>query len=271
MNNIISIQSSNNEKLKQWKKLHTKKGRMQTRTLMIEGEHLFLEAVSAGLSFTAILFDQQKREEALSFLQRFPLQAPIYEVASSLFQGIVETETPQGIAAVVEMPQWSWEDFIVPKQAVATYIILDAVQDPGNLGTMLRTAQAAGMSGFLLGKGTVDPFNSKVVRAAMGSVFRLPILQLDLKEGLRQLKEQGVTIVGTSPHAGTPHFTYSFPQQSAILLGNEGRGVDPSLQPWIDDEVMIPMPGSTESLNVSITHAILVYERVRQSYYDLHL
>ncbi|TCS96691.1 TrmH family RNA methyltransferase [Hazenella coriacea] len=266
MANIISIQSSNNEKLKQWKKLRTKKGRLQTQSLLIEGEHLLLEATSAGLSFSAILLDQQKREGVLAFLQRFSIDVPIYELASELFKGIVETETPQGVAAVVSMPQWSWENLVVSNQAEATYIVVDAVQDPGNLGTMLRTAEAAGMSGFVLGAGTVDPFNSKVVRAAMGSVFRLPILQLDLKVGLSRLKEHGVTIVGTSPHAGTPHFAYSFPQQSAIVLGNEGRGVDPSFQPWIDDEVMIPMPGHTESLNVSITHAILVYERVRQSY-----
>jgi TrmH family RNA methyltransferase len=178
----------------------------------------------------------------------------------------VETENPQGIAAVVEMPLWSEDELLARASTTATYLLLDAIQDPGNLGTILRTAEAAGVTGIWLGKGTVDLFNSKVVRAAMGSVFRLPTVQVDLMEQIPKLIQHGVTIIGTSPRAGNYHFQYSYPAKSAILLGNEGRGVNPAFSPLVDTEVQIPMLGRTESLNVSITSAILLYERVRQQY-----
>jgi TrmH family RNA methyltransferase len=165
---------------------------------------------------------------------------------------------------VVEQPKWPEERLLAEKREEETHLLLDAVQDPGNLGTLIRTAEAVGATAVWLGKGTVDPFNAKTVRAAMGSAFRLPLISADLTEAISRLKERGVTIVGTSPHAGQAHFEYRYPKKTAFLLGNEGKGVDPALQALSDVEVKLPMPGGTESLNVSVTGAVLVYERLRQ-------
>ncbi|MGA9173974.1 MAG: RNA methyltransferase [Thermoactinomyces sp.] len=266
MTKIRLITSSANEQVKQWKKLKTKKGRSQQGALFIEGEHLIEEALNAKIPFLAVLLEQGKVEVMEPILRRFPEQVPVYELVPTLFHRLVETETPQGIAAVIRLPEWSPASLFSPQKQEATYLLLDAIQDPGNLGTIIRTAKAAGVDGILLGKGTVDPFNAKVVRAAMGSIFRIPLVQVDLADALSMLNEQGVTVVGTTPHAGVYHFDYSYPKRVAILLGNEGRGVNPDLLARVDVEVKIPMPGQTESLNVSAVGAILLYERVRQQY-----
>ncbi|MBA4494542.1 TrmH family RNA methyltransferase [Paenactinomyces guangxiensis] len=266
MDRFIPITSLKNEQLKKWKKLQSKKGRAAYQSLLIEGEHLISEALKAGVSFRNLIVDAANKEKAMQILSGLPVQVPIYELTPSLFASVAETDTPQGIAAVIEMPVWSTEELLQDQDQPATYLVLDSIQDPGNLGTIIRTAEAAGVKGLWLGKGTVDPFNSKVVRAAMGSLFRLPMLGMDLQQALPLLKESGVTIVGTSPRAGMYHFQYPFPARSAVLLGNEGRGVDPAFASFIDAEIQIPMPGRTESLNVSITSAVLLYERLRQQY-----
>jgi RNA methyltransferase, TrmH family len=260
----IELTSAQNEQVKKWKKLHTRKGRLQMGALLIEGSHLITEAIHSHIPFYALLVDANKREFAMKMLDGHSLPAHCYALPTSLFASIVATESPQGMAAVVEMPGTSWAQLITGGDKDAVYLLLDAIQDPGNLGTMMRTAEAAGVTGLCLGTGTVDPFQAKVVRAAAGSIFRLPFVQGDLHEMMVQLQELNLTIIGTSPRAGMTYFQYRFPRRSAILLGNEGRGINPVLQRQIDVEVMIPMLGYTESLNVSTTSAILLYERVRQ-------
>ncbi|MBA4543745.1 RNA methyltransferase [Thermoactinomyces daqus] len=266
MTKIRLITSQANEQVKQWQKLKTKKGRLQQGALLIEGEHLMEEALKAGIPFFAVLLEQGKTGITEPLLHRFPERVPVYELAPPLFRRLVETETPQGIAAVIRLPEWSPDELLARQKQEATYLLLDAIQDPGNLGTIIRTAKAAGVDGILLGKGTVDPFNSKAVRAAMGSIFRIPLVQADLAEAIGMLGEQGVTVVGTTPHAGVYHFDYPYSKRVAILLGNEGRGVHPDLLARADVQVKIPMPGQTESLNVSSVGAILLFERVRQQY-----
>jgi RNA methyltransferase, TrmH family len=263
-NKIRKLMSSQNDLTKRWKKLHTKKGRFQLRTLLIEGEHLIKEAIRGQIPVRAVIINEEKWEQVERFLEHEEITAPIYVLPTSLFATVVETETPQGIAAEIDLPDWKMEEFLTLERPADLFLVLDAIQDPGNLGTIIRTAEAANVSGIFLGKGTVDPFNSKVVRSAMGSLFRLPLFQVELKKLLPQMREMGVRIVGTSPHAELYHFQYSFPTKVAILLGNEGRGLDPALSSWLDTEVVIPMPGNTESLNVAVTSAILLYEHVRQ-------
>jgi TrmH family RNA methyltransferase len=261
----ISITSPHNEQVKRWKKLNTRKGRAQERALLIEGEHLLLEAARASAQFEAVLVNRDKEEIYQRIKGELPTDAPVYELASAVFATLVDTETPQGLAAVITAPVWP-RDVWLDKEGDLTVLLLDAVQDPGNLGTIIRTAQAAGVDSILLGKGTVDPFNAKVVRSAMGALFRMPLIQIDLAEAIPMLQSRGVTVVNASPHAGTHHFEYAFPARVALLLGNEGRGVDEKYLPLVDADVTIPMPGGTESLNVSITGAILLYERIRQHF-----
>jgi TrmH family RNA methyltransferase len=260
MNKQIQITSSQNEQIKRWKKLRSRKGREQFRSLLIEGEHLVKEALRSKVTIRSWILNEQSKE----FIEYLDHPAPIYQLSNSLFASLMETQAPQGIAAEIEMKSWQIEELLETDDLAKTFLLLDAIQDPGNLGTILRTAEAAKVTGIFLGQGTVDRYNPKVVRAAMGSVFRLPIVQMDLSTCFTYLKENGVTIVNTSPHAGNLSFEYQFPRQVAILLGNEGNGVHSDWLSFVDDEEMIPMPGNTESLNVAVTSAILLYERIRQ-------
>ncbi len=260
---IRYISSNQNEQYKRWRKLHRRKGREQYGSLLVEGPHLVAEAMDAGWKLRACLVEEGK-ERLLSEIPGILEGAfPVYRLPASLFQSLMDTETPQGIAAELELPRVEREEALPVGE---TLILLDAVQDPGNLGTILRTAEAAGATAVWLGRGTADPYNSKTVRAAMGSLFRLPVRKVDLSSAILELRRRGVAVIGTHPRAEKLHFRYEYPPRTAFLLGNEGRGVDPALEQLVDGVVRIPMPGGVESLNVSVTAAVLLYERLRQKW-----
>ncbi|MBD1372818.1 RNA methyltransferase [Hazenella sp. IB182357] len=264
MTNIHSITSPQNQHIKNWKKLQTKKGRFQRQELFIEGEHLILEAIKAKQPFLALIIAEDAKVEIQDLKNHTYLsEIDVYYVSPSIFQTLTETNHPQGLAAVIKLPTFKLDE-IWSSEAEGLYLLLDAIQDPGNLGTIIRTAEAAGVRAVFLGEGTVDPFNAKVVRSAMGSLFRVPLLDVDLTQIIPLLEQKRITVMGTSPHAGTFHYNYSYARQCAILLGNEARGVQPALLEQIDQTVQIPMLGQTESLNVSVTASVLLYEYVRQ-------
>ncbi|MDR6226529.1 TrmH family RNA methyltransferase [Desmospora profundinema] len=256
---IRSITSARNEKVKRWRKLGTRKGREEYRSMLVEGEKLLREAMDANLDIRAILIS----EEGTGVLERFPElgEVPVYCLYPSIFTGLVDTQSPQGIAAEVSIPRHHTP--YIPAHR-AQVLLLDAIQDPGNLGAILRTAEAAGIRNIWLGTGTVDPYNPKVVRSAMGSLFRARLHQGDLLKVIAELKALGFQVVGTDPRAEQVHFDVPVPERAALLLGNEGRGVSPELQAMTDERLRIPMPGEVESLNVSVTAGILLYEWVRQ-------
>lgn len=259
---IVSITSKQNRLFKHWKKLHKRKERLKSGSMLVEGEHLFQEAITSRLSLIAVLVTKKK----LSWLQsqkewiKFESKVPIYMLPDHLFRELSDTQTPQGIATEVEIPTWSDPDVITGH----THLLIDSIQDPGNLGSLIRTAEATGVDGIWLGKGTVDPTNSKVVRSAMGSSFRLPVFLVDIKQIILQMKTIGIQVIGTSPRAENPHFSLNYPKKVAFLLGHEGKGVNPQFASLVDEKVKIPMFGNTESLNVSISAAVLLYERLRQ-------
>ncbi len=267
MKQMHLITSPDNRQLKNWKKLRTRKERRKQGAFLIEGEHLLEEAAFARCFFQAVIFSQAAEEKIPLWLDKLPEKVPVYVLQSSLFHELAETETPQGMAAVVKWPHWPLDEIWAGNKQGRTFLLLDSIQDPGNLGTLIRTAKAAGIDGIFLGKGSVDPFNGKVVRSAMGAVFKLPLWQMDLEEVIPDLKKRGVTIVNTSPRASRTHFDYIFPDRVAILLGNEGRGVQEAFWKYVDVDLKIPMPGDMESLNVSVTGSLLLYERIRQQYY----
>jgi TrmH family RNA methyltransferase len=257
---IRSITSARNERVKRWRKLGTRKGRDEYRSMLIEGEKLLREALEADLDIRAILVS----EEGLQGLKNFPelREVPVYCLYPSIFTGLVDTQTPQGIAAEVSIPRR--QPPVIPAQRTQV-LLLDAIQDPGNLGAIMRTADAAGIRHIWLGTGTVDPYNPKVVRSAMGSLFRVHLYQEDLEKVIPQLKAAGFRVVGTDPRAESVHFQVPVPERAALLLGNEGRGVRTELQALTDERVRIPMGSEVESLNVSVTAGILLYEWVRQT------
>lgn len=256
---IRNISSARNEKVKRWRKLGTRKGRDEYRSMLIEGEKLLREALDADLDIRAVLVS----EEGAAVLEKFPeLQdTPVYRLYTSIFTGLVDTQSPQGIAAEVSIPRLT-SPYLPPRRAQV--LLLDTIQDPGNLGTILRTAEAAGVRDIWLGSGTVDPYNPKVVRSAMGSLFRARLQQGDLADVIPDLKESGFLVVGADPRAERAHFDFPIPERTALLLGNEGHGVQPELQALTDERLRIPMPGKVDSLNVAVTTGILLYEWVRQ-------
>lgn len=260
---VTRLESAQNDHMKKWKKLQTRKGREKADSMLIEGEHLLSEALrSPRITIKRILVEGDSQEAVSTYLERYPAISdyPVYLLSLSLYRQIAETETPQKIMAEVALPK---SESIFSSDGL--YLLLDRIQDPGNLGTLLRTAQAVGVTQVLVGNGTVDPFNSKVVRSSMGAILHVPLIQEDLKEVIPHLRQYGISIVGTSLHTEILYEEADYSSGCAILLGNEGQGVDPELQEMVDQAVKIPMPGGTESLNVAVAGGLLLYEKLRQN------
>ncbi|MFD1414062.1 TrmH family RNA methyltransferase [Oceanobacillus jeddahense] len=240
------ITSVKNEKIKTLKKLHQRKYRKQTNTFLIEGTHLIEEAlVSNWVTKEIIISEEVSVPEAAD-------NVPIIKVTEQVFKELSFTASPQGIMAVVEMKK---EDEVSGE----VIVLLDAIQDPGNLGTIIRTADAAGTEGIILGDGCVDLYNDKVIRATQGSIFHLPIMHADVEEAAARLKEADYNIWATALEKAENYKELSIPPKTAIIFGNEGAGVKESLLETADERVTIPILGKAESLNVSIAAGILLY------------
>ncbi|MFA1821240.1 TrmH family RNA methyltransferase [Virgibacillus oceani] len=240
------ITSVRNEKVKAWKKLHKRKDRMKTNTFLIEGFHLLEEAMNSNWVIREVIVQHDV------ILPDRINQLPTAEVSEHVFNGISQTKTPQGIAAVVEMKE---------TQAMEGKFVLliDAVQDPGNLGTIIRTADAFGVAGVILGMDTVDVYNEKVIRATQGSLFHIPIRQNDLKEEITKLQHNDVKVWATALKGAMQFNNLEVPEKTALLIGNEGAGVKEELLEAADEIVNIPISGKAESLNVSVATGILMY------------
>ena len=238
------ISSTKNEKIKELAKLQTAKGRKKAGLYLLEGEHLVEEA---------IVISSNRMEDYQYLLEQTVVQ--ILVVSQDVFQKLSMTETTQGILAIVKI-----ENQIEPPYS-GRIIVLDAVQDPGNLGTIVRTADAAGFDAVVLGTGTVDLYNDKVIRSMQGSHFHIPVFQADLREYLSALKNQGVEVAVTALHRDSKD--YSILQGKSdivIVVGNEGQGVSSEVIELADVVVTIPMFGKAESLNVAIASALLMYK-----------
>jgi TrmH family RNA methyltransferase len=180
-----------------------------------------------------------------------------------LFASIVPSDTPQGVAALVRYRQSSLSELLGRLQA-GPLVVVVGLQDPGNLGSILRSAEAFGAAGVLLGEGTVSPFNPKVVRGSAGSLFRLPIVRVKLAEALLELREKAVRLVATSSHKGIPLPKANLSAPIAILIGGEGAGVPRDLLAKADEVIAIPHTPQVESLNAGVAASIVLYEVARQ-------
>lgn len=240
------ITSRQNVRVKTWKKLHTAKGRKKTKTFLVEGFHLIEEAWKSNWEISEIII--RNGTEIPSFYTSFPN----YVVTDDVFAELAQTQTPQGVIAIVHKKA---PDCLTGKQL----LLIDAVQDPGNLGTMIRTADAAGFSGIILGEGTVDLYNDKVIRATQGSIFHISIINDNLHKRIPKLKQSGFTIWATALENATHYNKMEIPNKSALIIGNEGAGIQPDLINLADSIVTIPIYGQAESLNASIAAGILMY------------
>lgn len=270
-----TITSVHNSRVKRWAQLRERKGRNQEGCFLVEGIHLVQEALASGAPVEAVLCDEARGVPA-ELLPYADAQRPAAAggghpewigITDAIIRKLSETETPQPVIAVVRKP------ILEPGALFGTdmplVVAVDGVQDPGNLGTIIRSADAVGATGVVLGRGTVDVYNAKTVRSTMGSLFHLPVVEADLLTLLPEAKVNGMRLASTSLQASHSCYGYDYRQPLWLVVGNEGQGVSPAVQALVDDTLIIPMRGQAESLNVAMATTVLLYEAMRQRHYAI--
>jgi TrmH family RNA methyltransferase len=229
----------------------------------IEGVRIVEEAIRSGLRFKAAVFRASSENIAQKLLPQLGAHVETVLLPDALFASIVTSETPQGVAALVRWRQFSLQD-VLARSSAGPIVALAGTQDPGNLGTILRSAEAFGVGGVLLGEGTVSIYNSKVVRASAGSVFRLSVAQAKLAGAVAEMRRAGLRLVATASHKGTALAEAKLLAPLAIFVGSEGAGVPRALLGEMDEIVAIPHSPRVESLNAGVAASIVLYEIARQ-------
>lgn len=236
--------------------MEKKKFRDEKRLFALEGEKLAKECLD---SLASIFYSEKL--PIVEEVQKRNLQS--YKISKELMQRITTLQTPPKVLGIAKKPFWKI-DALIRKENPLILVGVE-IQDPGNLGTMIRSADASGATGIILSKGTVDPYNPKVVRSSMGSIFRVPIIETDdLRETLKELKSKGIRVVGSTLSAGKSHWNVDLTGKIAMLIGNEGSGISNEILSLCDLSVKIPIFGKAESLNAAMASAILLYEAARQ-------
>lgn len=255
------ITSLQNPLVKQFKKLHRSKERHEQQLFLLEGTHLLEEAYKAGLSLVTVCctstwqaHNPQLWNQATQRAERSELVSP------EVLQAIATTVNPDGVVATAKRVVSQ-----LPSYDITLGIILETLQDPGNLGTLIRTAAAAGVEGLWLSADSVDLDHPKVLRATAGQWFKLPMaVSPDLTLNVSQLKSRGIQVLATLPTATLTYWDVDLTQPTLILLGNEGAGLSAQLAGVADQQVKIPLAAGVESLNVAIAAALILYEAQRQ-------
>jgi RNA methyltransferase, TrmH family len=251
------IESRQNARVKELRAALARTGRTPSGLVAIEGEHLVAEAMRSHLRFSSIFL----RDGYTPHIE-LPEDADHLLLTQDVFASAVATEQPQGIAALVHPPAFSAETiFHSPTPLI---LILAGLQDPGNVGTLLRSAEAFGSSGVLLLPGTASPWNPKALRASAGSAFRVPTILAGEDEALALLAQHNVMAIAAVARNGTPIREAPLAGPIALLIGNEGAGLSDSLTASAQHRVTIRMPGNVESLNAAIAGSLLLYEASRQ-------
>lgn len=254
------ISSSRNPKIQWVKALQTKsRQRLQENVFVVEGVRLVEEAWHSNWKTQLVLFTTELDERGKELINKFKTgNIPIEEVTPQVMQTACDTQTPQGILAVIEQQKLTVDrkpDFI---------FIPDEIRDPGNLGTMLRTAYAAGCDAVLVPKGSVDIFSPKVVRSAMGAHFHLPIQSLPWEEIETLIHTHGLHVFLADSNSGVQYFRANFRQPLALIIGGEAEGAGSIAKKIAHERLYIPMPGAAESLNAAIAAGILLFSIVQQ-------
>jgi TrmH family RNA methyltransferase len=231
--------------------------------LAVEGVRMIEEAIRSGLRFQAIFFSDAGSAHAARLLPQIASQVETLLLPDKVFLSAASTESPQGVAALVKLRSHKLED-LLEAGPDPLLVGVAGIQDPGNLGTIIRSAEAFGARAVLLGEKTVSHFNPKTVRGSAGSLFREPLIRLKLGESIPALKEQGVRVLMTSSHKGKPLQEADCTGAAMIVVGNEGAGVPPEILSLADELVTIPHSPRVESLNAGIAASILLYEAARQ-------
>ncbi|WP_163194419.1 TrmH family RNA methyltransferase [Clostridium thermarum] len=252
------IQSKDNQLIKEVKKLKEKRYREEQGKFFIEGCRFVEEAFKAGADVEKLLISQKHSEKYINIFQS-AVKVSLHVIKDSLFNDICDTEAPQGIAAIIRKKTYN-----TPREN-GLFVLVDKVQDPGNLGTIIRTAHAASAKGIIYTAGTVDPYNEKTLRSTMGSIFYVPIIEDKNLQMVASMKEVGYKVVASSLDAEENFFARTYGEKVIIAVGNEGKGISEEVYALADIRVKIPMPGGAESLNASVAASIMIYEVLRQN------
>lgn len=250
------ITSSTNGQIKQIVKLQkSAKARREQGVFVAEGLRLFKEIPKEQIEMAYVTEEFFKKNTSL-------LDGISYEiVADHVLREASDTKTPQGVLAVVKMVKYTFDD--MKKEKPLCFIVLENLQDPGNLGTIIRTSEGAGISGILMSEDTVDIYNPKVVRSTMGSIFRVPFMILPMKEIFSLLEREYVITYGAHLN-GTDFYMEDYKESCAFFIGNEGNGLTEETMMNMKKAIKIPMYGQVESLNAAIAGTVLMYEAMRQ-------
>lgn len=265
---IYDITSSDNHTYKQTKQLLVKKFRDEYKEFSIEGLRIIMDAIDNKKEIKRILFNDTLYktaggEKLLKICQ--DKGYPIYKISDKMFRDISDTKNPQGILAVLSYEEYDISNIF--NKDSAFLLLLDRIQDPGNLGTILRTADAAGIDGVLITKGSVDIYNPKTIRSTMGSIFHLPIIPSISTDSLLPLLDMhGFDVISTTLDTNTYLYDISFSKKTVIVIGNEANGICPDIINKSDILIKIPMFGKAESLNAAVAASIIIYESARQKY-----
>ncbi len=262
----LEITSSSNNTIKHVKSLKKKKYRERYNEFIVEGLRILEHGIKNNAMFSGIFYsdefeDNLEASKLLSYINEKDI--PVYKLDRKIFKEIADTENPQGILATVIKKDYQIHNII--NKDNFTIVILDRLQDPGNLGTIIRTSDAAGVDAVVITKGCVDVYNEKTVRSTMGSIFTIPILKIDdINDFIDNLIEKKINIVSTTLDSNFYHYDINYGKKNAIIIGNEGNGIDEEIIHKSNIKVKIPMMGKAESLNASVAAGIIIYETLRQ-------
>lgn len=265
---VLEITSLSNRHVKSIKLLHRRKYREKNGEFIIEGLRIVEHALDNNVHIGAVYYSDEilATSRGHTLLNRISYNnINLYKVNERVFREISTTDNPQGILGVVKRKYYNIDD-IIDKEKLFL-IVLDRLQDPGNVGTIIRTADSAGVDGIIVLKGTVDIYNSKTIRSTMGSIFTTPIIHVDYPTNIVSiLKSHNIDIVATDLNAKNYYFQMDYSNKNAIIIGNEAEGICQELIEHSNIKVKIPIVGNAESLNASIASGIIMYELVRQNY-----
>ena len=264
---MMKITSARNNKIKYLRSLYQKKYRRKNDQFVLEGVRLIEETIDEAINLSQVFYSDyllrdNKGERLLNKLKQEGIE--IYQLDDDLLGQVADTVSPQGILAVADKIEYSLNDILNKEKELI--LIIDQIQDPGNLGTIIRTADAAGFDGLITTKGTVSLYNQKSLRATMGSFFRTPIAKVDDLDILKnEIKESHFNLVVADIAGENYHFEIDYLPATAIVVGNEAHGPRQELIDMAEQLIKIPLLGGAESLNVAMATSVIAYEAVRQN------
>ena len=257
---LETIVSRDNKYIKEVKKLQERKYRDKSGLFLIEGFRFTEEALKNNEEIMYMLIDEEHISKFLG--QNLHIKdTHVFYVKTSLFKEIASTENSQGVLAVVKKKEKN------PKDKSGIFVLADRIQDPGNMGTIIRTAHAVGADGIITTKGTVDIYNNKTLRSTMGSIFYIPVIEDDLDLSyVKKLKSSGYSLAASSLASEFDFYDVALDKKIIIAIGNEGSGISNEIMELSDINFKIPMPGGAESLNAAVSCSVILYETLRQKH-----